>query len=288
MEQDIGIPAETIQVVQHLPSRLEPVHRVLLHCFHGDLFQAPGNRRVQLPGHHRFCLELHQGHRYRVIRDKRKPAGKHLIEHDTHGVDIGFIGDIVAPGLFRRDVMHRTNGFVRHGLCFTLQESGNAEIGHFNGAVLQQHDVLGFDITVDDPLFMGALQGHQNLAGEVESFLPADGPLLLNILLEGDAIDKLHDDILDLIAKAHVIDLDNIGMVQHRNCLGLVPETAEKIAVVGELFLEDFNGYPTAFHPVISLVHIGHAPHADELVDLVPAIQALSNESIHKQLPTFL
>ena len=79
--------------------------------------------------------------------------------------------------------MHRANGLVGHGLGLALEEAGNAEVGHLDGAVLQEHDVLGLDVPVDDALLVGTLQGHEDLGGEVDSLLPADGALLLDILL---------------------------------------------------------------------------------------------------------
>ena len=285
VEHNVGIAAELVQVVQHLPGGLEPVHGVFLHGAHGDLLQAPGDGGVQLPGHDGLSLQLHQRHRDGVVRHKGQLAGEHLVEHDAHRVDVRLIGDIVAAGLLGGDVVHRANGLVGHGLGLALEEAGNAEVGHLDGAVLQEHDVLGLDVPVDDALLVGALQGHEDLGGEVDSLLPADGALLLDILLQGDAVDKLHDDVLDLVAKADIVHLDNVGVVEHRDGLGLIAETAQEIAVVGKFFLQNLDGHPAALHAVVGLVDIGHAAHADKLVDFVPAIQALADESIHKQLP---
>ena len=135
---------------------------------------------------------------------------------------------------------------------------------------------------------MGALQCHQDLAGKMHRLLPTDGALLLDILLQGDAINELHDDILNLVAEADIINLHNIGVIEHRNRLGFIAEATEEIAVVGELFLEDLNGNPAVLHAVIGLIHIGHAPHADQLVDFIPAVKALADKSIHNRYQTFL
>ena len=287
-EHQVWVPPELIQVIQHFSRRLKPVHRVFLHGLHGDLFQPPGNGGVDFPGHYGLSLQLHQRNRHRIIRYKRQLAGEHLIEHDANRVDIRLICNIIAAGLLRRNIMHRANRFIRHGLGLALQETGNAKISHLNGSVLQKHDVLRLNIPVDDPLFMGALQCHQDLAGKMHCLLPTDGALLLDILLQGDAINELHDDILNLVAEADIINLHNIGVIEHRNRLGFIAEAAEEIAVVGELFLEDLNGNPAVLHAVIGLIHIGHAPHADQLVDFIPAVKALADKSIHNRYQTFL
>ena len=285
MEDHVGVAPEGFDVVQHLPGGLEPVHRVLLHGPHGDLLQPLGDGGVHLPRHSGLGLQLHQGHGHGVVRGEGQLPGEHLVEHDAHGVDVRLVGDVVSPGLFRGDVVHRADGLVGHGLGLALQEPGDAEIGHLDGPVPQQHDVLGLDVPVDDALLVGVLQGQQDLGGEVQGLLPADGPFLLDILLQGDAVDVLHDDVLDLVPETHVVHPHDVGVGQQGDGLGLVAETPEEIAVVGELLLQDLDGHPPVAHPVVSLVHVGHAAHADELVDFVLAVQALSNIFIHNSLP---
>ena len=196
--------------------------------------------------------------------------------------------NVAAPGLLRGDIVHRAQGLLGQGGLGGGGEPGDAEVGHLQAAVPQDHHIVGLDVPVDDALLVGALQGHEDLGGEVDSLLPADGAFLLDILLQGDAVDKLHDDVLDLVAKADIVHLDNVGVVEPRDGLGLIAETAQEIAVVGKFFLQNLDGHPAALHAVVGLVDIGHAAHADKLVDFVPAIQALADESIHKQLPTFL
>ena len=183
MEHHVGVPAEPVQIVQHLSSGLKPVGRIFLHGPHSDLFQAAGNGGIQLPGHHRLSLQLHQRHGNRVVRHKGQLAGKHFIEHHAQRVNVRLIGDIVASGLLGSDVVYRADSLVRHGLGLALEESGYAKIGHLNGAVLQQHDVLGLDVPMDNSLFVSALQRHQNLGGKVDCLLPADAALLLDIFL---------------------------------------------------------------------------------------------------------
>ena len=65
---------------------------------------------------------------------------------------------------------------------------------------------------MDDPLVVSVLKRPQNLHGEMNGFLPLDILLLLDILLEGDAVDVFHDNILQPLPKADVIHLDDVGM----------------------------------------------------------------------------
>ena len=84
---------------------------------------------------------------------------------------------------------------------------------------------------------MGVLQSAEDLHRKVQRLSPFDLALLLNILLQGDAIDILHDDVLNAVTKADIIDLDDIRMRKHRNGFRFIAETAQKIAVARKLFL---------------------------------------------------
>ena len=71
-----------------------------------------------------------------------------------------------------------------------------AEIRYFDGAVLQEHDVLRLDVAVNNALFVGMLQSAPNLNGEVDGFLPFDGALLAQIILQRNAVDILFHNCL--------------------------------------------------------------------------------------------
>ena len=68
---------------------------------------------------------------------------------------------------------------------------------------------------MDYALIVGVLEGAEDLHGEMHRLLDAEPALLLDILLEGDALDILHDDILELVAVVDVEHLDYVGMRKH-------------------------------------------------------------------------
>ena len=87
---------------------------------------------------------------------------------------------------------------------------------------------------------MGVLEGPEDLNGEMHRFLPADVLLLIDILLERDAIDILHDNVLQAVAEAHIVYLDNIRMGKNGNRFGFILKPAGEF-LVGEVFiLKDF------------------------------------------------
>ena len=90
-----------------------------------------------------------------------------------------------------------------HGLFAVLDlvlgpgDAGDAKVHHPQLAVVQQHDVLGLDVPVDDAVAVGVVEGAEDLGDEVDG-LPA-GDLaapLVEVLPEGHALHALHHDIL--------------------------------------------------------------------------------------------
>ena len=92
--------------------------------------------------------------------------------------------------------MHRTDCLILTAADILAGKTGNAEIHYLDGAVTLQHDILGFDIPVDDTVVVGMLQCTQNLFQKVHRVFPAQMPLMVNILVQRDTVDILHDDIL--------------------------------------------------------------------------------------------
>jgi len=68
------------------------------------------------------------------------------------------------------------------------------------------------DVAVDDAAAVRVLKRLGDLRGEVERFAPVELALLLHVLLERDALDELHDDIVDAVRMGHVVDAHDIGM----------------------------------------------------------------------------
>ena len=83
------------------------------------------------------------------------------------------------------------------------------------------------------------------------------------------------------VAETDVIHLDDVGVRQHGDCLGFVFKAADKLLVVEELVLQDFDGNLTVIEGVGTAVYIRHAADADQLVDFITAVKALAKIFIH-------
>ena len=112
---------------------------------------------------------------------------------------------------------------------------GNAEVHHLHGAVFQHHHIVGLDIPVDDAPAVGVLQCLGNLHGEVKGLLPVENALALHVLLQGNSVDKLHDNEIGIVRGGDIVDLHDVGMAEHGNSLPLGVKPAAEFLVPGKL-----------------------------------------------------
>ena len=214
------------------------------------------------------------GHRHRGVPLKGQAAGEHLVENHAGGVQIAAGVDVAALGLLRRDVVDGAQGLLGEGAVGRVGEPGDAEVGHLHAPVPENHDVVGLDVPVDDAPAVGVAQGLDDLGDEMEGLPPVElVPLLLHVLLQGDAVDELHDDVLQVRGPAHIIHRHDVGVRQHGHRPGFIVEAAAELLVLGQVLPQDLDGHQTVEPVVPGLEHPGHAAQADLLQQLISTVE---------------
>lgn len=178
--------------------------------------------------------------------------------------------------------MHRTQGLLGQGAAL-VHHLGNAEVHHLHRAVFQHHHIVGLDVPVDNAPAVGVLQARGDLTGEVERLLPVESTLHFHILLQRDAVDELHDNVIGIVGGGDVKHLDNVGMAEHGNSLSLRLEAAEELLILGKFVLQNLHCHKTVQAVAAGLIHHRHASGADDLQELIPVVQQLSNILVHIQ-----
>ena len=168
--------------------------------------------------------------------------------------------------------MDRAKSFLGQGVALG-HDPGNAEISHFDRAVFQHHDIMGLDVTVDNTSAVGMLQSLGNLHGKVESFLPVQNALFLHILLQGDAVNQLHDDEIRLGRAGNIVHRHNIRMAEHGNRLPLIVEALAEFLILQIIVLQYFDCHQTVQSVTTGLVHHSHTAGANDLQYLVATVQ---------------
>ena len=232
-KEDRRIFPEFLHILQHFRGGEVTVLGIQGHGLHDDLLHAAGNVGVQGRGHGGAAVDMLNGHSHGRLAVIRRPACHHLVHHDAQGIQVGPVVHPAALGLLGRNIVNAAQGFL--GQCIALaHDPGNAKVGDFHGTIFQHHHVMGLDIPMDDAPAMGVLQGLGDLHAEVESLLPVEGPLLLHVLLQRDAVDQLHHNIIRIIGGGNVIHLHDIGMAQHGNSFTLRVEAAAELLIPGK------------------------------------------------------
>ena len=216
-----------------------------------------------------------KSHRNGVVTLEGQAARQHLIEHHACTVDIAALVKALALGLLRRDVMNAAQCFLRQGLI-GIGKAGDTEVGYLHRAVTEHHDILRLNIAVDNATGMGVAQTAHDVGDEVQRLAPVHMIAALHILLEGNAIQQLHDDILDALRRGHVVNRHNIGVAQLGNCQRLVAEAAAELGILCQIALQNLYSDQAVQAMTLGLIHVCHAARANEFQQLIAVIQHFS------------
>ena len=108
-------------------------------------------------------------------------------------------------------------------------DTGNTEIRYLDAAVFQHHHIVGFNIAMDNAASMSMFQCFCDLDCKVQRFFPVQGSLLCHVLLQGNAVNQLHDNEVCIFGSGDVIHLHDVGMAQARNRFAFGMETAPEL-----------------------------------------------------------
>ena len=204
VEVDLGILAELLKVCEHFIRRGVALLQIGGHRLHADELKRFGHVGIDLARRERHGGKVLDGDGNGVVALERESPRQHFVEHDARGVDVRARVRAVAPRLLGRHVVHRAERLLRERVG-GVGEAGDAEVSDLDAAVAKHHDVLRLDVAVDDAARMRVRERLHDLRDEVQRLTPVELAALFHILLERDAVDELHDDILRLAA-ADVVD----------------------------------------------------------------------------------
>src|SRR5260370_9446250 len=121
--------------------------------------------------------------------------------------------------------------------------------GDLRQRAIVNQDIRGVDVAMHDAFFMGVVQCDGGLTENREHAILFQRLLAVQELFERRAVDKLHENIRQLVLLGDIVDGDDIGMREDAGRLGLAKQAlAQPVALggVGEIREPDgFDGnYP--------------------------------------------
>ena len=168
--------------------------------------------------------------RNRSVSIERHTACYHLIHCDSERIDVTLVIGISATHLLRRAVMYTSHnigadGVGRSRLC-------NTKIRKFYLSVCGNDDILWFDIAMYNITVMRRFKTERNLNCDAGRLFYAQFSFAVNIIFEGNSLNKLHNNIVNTTVLPDIIYVYNIGMGQPCRCLRLCTEFADKCFIL--------------------------------------------------------
>ncbi len=121
---------------------------------------------------------------------------------------------------------------------------------------------------MNDVLGMRRVQRVGNLGADREQGLQLQRPPA-DAVLQGIAIQKLHDDEPLPLMAGNLMDGADVGMVQGRSGPGFAAKALQRLGIVGHFVGQKLQSHEAAKHEVFGLVHHAHAPAAQLFQDAI-------------------
>ncbi len=206
------------------------------------------------------------------LAEKRDAAGEALVEHETERVEVGTTVELLAADLLGRQVLGRAHhDVVAREVCLGgLQTLGDTEVGQQHPAVGGHHDVAGLDVAVDEARFMGVVERGGDARADVAGEFGAQPLLGVEYLAQALAFDQLHHDRLAPVLFEHVVDGDDVRVVEAGRRDRFATEPFGDDGIGGERRLEPLDRHLAIECEVDRQPDLGHAALREHALQLVP------------------
>jgi hypothetical protein len=205
-------------------------------------------------------------------------AGDHLVEDHRGRVEIGPAVQRLGARLLGRHVLRRAADEAldrqhrRAIVRLAERRLGDPEVAHLDEVLLvpalDQHDVAGLEIAMDDPLGVRLFEGGEHLRQDSHHPRQRQGEVVADHLRQIPPGEQLHGDVEGPVAiLPRIDDLDRVRVVQQRRALGFALEPADQLLVAHEVRVQHLDGHLLAERELLGLVDVAHRAAADEPVD---------------------
>ena len=217
---------------------------------------------------------------------KRQTARQHFIKHDAEAEHIGARIHFQPARLFGRHIRHRTHHQPRACMkgreqlfvwiiyrffgYFAFSQFGEAEIQHFDVAIAALHQVLRFDVAVDDACAVGGFERLADLHDDIE-YRAQCQVAILEQRAQRLAFDVFGRDEINFARAVYFINRENVRMVERRGGAGFVLKAAHAFGVAREIGAQDFQRHQAPQPRVARQINFAHAAFADLALNFVRA-----------------
>ncbi len=208
---------------------------------------------------------------------ERHASGEALVQDQPERVQIGAPVELAAPNLLGRQVLGRSHHHVvaREIGVGDVETLGDAEVRQQHPPIGRQQDVGRLDVAMDEAGTVGLVERARNRRADVDGELRTEALLTVEQLAEALAVDELHHHGLAAVVLEHVVDGDDVGVVQPGDGDRFAPEPFGDHGIGGEVRLEPLDGDPAVELDVGGDPHLGHPTVTDPPFEVVPLREQL-------------
>ena len=235
-----------------------------------------GRRQVVRHGARRSGpdVESLQGNGRRRGSVERPAARYRLVQHDAQRIDVGRERDLPAGDLFRADVLGRPEDHPgRRDPNRRVGCARDPEVDHPHVPTPLDEDIGRLDVAMDDAALVCSLQRAGHVDDDAERDVELQTPVALEDALQILSVDQLHDDEVDAIVRAGVIDRRDVRVVKRGRGTRFLAEPRDEFGIGCKARAEDFHRHIAIEKLVVRPVHERHAALTEWLDQAVAARQ---------------
>ena len=257
----------------------------------GVLEQQAHDDRVELGRDAQGALRGGDRDRADVLEDEigggareRRLADDHLVEHAAHRVEIGLAGERRSTRLLGGHVLRGPEDRAAGRQADLAGHLREAEVEQLDEVApvgaLEQEDVVGFDVAVDDVELVRAGERGRHLHRDVHrARLGHRAPR--DHVGEADAVEELHHQVdVPVVGLPVVGDVDDVLVIDPVGGLGLTQEAPAVGLLERELLAEELDRHVAPDHLVACAIDRAHAARADALDDHVATADGSADERV--------
>ncbi len=274
---DLGLPILPFQLCNRLLElcgRADPLARIPRQALPQQHIPGTRKRRRVAAGLGWFVSQPLERRKHLGAAFKGVPAGEHLEENQTQGIDIAGRRELAALNLLRRHVLRGSEdglSAARQGVVAggAGAHSQSKVRNHGSGAcviVRLEEDIRGLQIAVDDAGLVGGRQCIRHRMQNRQRLLRIERTALPEYRGECSALQQLHADEeqigLSPMARRvteEIVDATDIGMGDTPGELHLAPKAVHGLGKAKNLRPDGLDGDPGLELLILDLVDLTHA-----------------------------
>ena len=140
-----------------------------------------------------------------------------------------------------------------------LDELGESKVEHFHVPVGAQHDVLGLDVAVEDVRLVSGGERARDADRDVDDLADAERLAGVEAVAQRLPFDVLGRDEVPRLLLPHLVDGNDVGVVELRGRARLALEPAHTLGVFGEALRQELQGDFPPQGGVLGEVNLSHA-----------------------------